>query len=94
VDPACASDGRGHGGTITTGSTNVLIEGRPAARVGDLVQCPAFTGLIPHVGGPIATGSLSVRINDRPAARSGDRHTETGPGGVLVGRAGTVLIGD
>jgi uncharacterized Zn-binding protein involved in type VI secretion len=57
---------------ISGGSSDVKINGRGAARVGDFSsehlrparKCP------PHTA-PISSGSLSVRINGRPAARVG-----------------------
>lgn len=59
---------------IATGSGDVSINGRPAARVGDLSTPhlrPAGIKCVPHVA-PIMTGSTSVFINGRPAARQGD----------------------
>jgi len=66
-------------GTISTGtSTNVLINGSPAATVGSKATC------VPHIpqGGPfqkppsmsgtIITGSATVLINGKPAARATD----------------------
>jgi uncharacterized Zn-binding protein involved in type VI secretion len=43
-----ASDGpKPHGGgTITKGSATVMIGGKPAARVGDMVQCVGPTGTV------------------------------------------------
>ena len=65
--PAAAiGDIAAHGGTILTGSTNVLIGGRPAARVGDTVLCAL------HGPGVISLGSFTVLINGMPAARIGD----------------------
>ena len=65
--PAAAiGDMAAHGGTILTGSTNVLIGGRPAARVGDTVLCAI------HGPGVISMGSFTVLINGMPAARMGD----------------------
>lgn len=55
-----------HGGLIATGSFNVLIGGRPAARVGDTIACPF------HGTGVISKGSFTVLINGMPAARLGD----------------------
>ena len=59
---------------IATASSDVLINGRGAARVGDVStphlrpakKCP------PHVA-PIITGSRSVLINGRPAATVGSK---------------------
>lgn len=65
--PAAAlGDLAAHGGIIATGSFNVLIGGRPAARVGDTVACPF------HGTGVISKGSFTVLINGMPAARLGD----------------------
>lgn len=61
----------------------VIIEGMPAARIGDMALC---------VGPPdvIAMGSTSVIIGGQPAARLMD---QTAHGGVIVQSAMTVMIG-
>ncbi|RZK98794.1 MAG: hypothetical protein EOO62_25845, partial [Hymenobacter sp.] len=65
--PAAAlGDMAAHGGLIVTGSFNVLIGGRPAARVGDTIACPF------HGAGVVSKGSFTVLINGMPAARLGD----------------------
>jgi uncharacterized Zn-binding protein involved in type VI secretion len=66
----------------------------PAARVGDLVVCPAVSGVVPHVGGAILPpGALTVLIAGMPAARVGDMiPCAGGPGPVMMGSA-TVMIG-
>ena len=72
------------GGPVATGSSTVLIDGLPAARVGDTVIC----------NGPpdtITSGSSSVFIDGKPAATLGSR---TAHGGVISQGSGTVLIGD
>ncbi len=72
------------GGPIAPGGPpTVLIEGMPAAKVGDIAIC---------VGPPdgIAQGSATVLINSMPAARLGDM---TQHGGIIAGGAGTVMIG-
>jgi uncharacterized Zn-binding protein involved in type VI secretion len=93
-------------GTINGGcSTDVMIEGKPAAVVGSTaVNTP------PHMpqGGPfqvpptnqgtIIAGSTTVMINGKPAARTGDTaNTCNDPAGVApIGKvvaAGTVNIG-
>ena len=63
---------------------NVLVEGMPAAVVGDMCIC---------VGPPdvIVMGSVTVLIAGRMAARVGD---STAHGGIIVQGAMTVLIGD
>lgn len=65
------------------GCPTVLIEGMPAARVGDMAIC---------TGPPdsIVTGSGTVLIGGMPAARMGD---STAHGGTIVIGAGTVMIG-
>jgi uncharacterized Zn-binding protein involved in type VI secretion len=59
---------------IATASPDVLINGRGAARSGDLSTPhlkPSGRDCKTHVA-PIATGSTSVLINGKPAARVGD----------------------
>ena len=67
------------GGPIKEGSSNVMIEGLAAARVGDAIQ---GHGDSPHSNPKIAKGSSKVRINGKPAARAGDpatcKHTISG----------------
>jgi len=77
---------------IATASSDVVINGRGAARVGDVStphlrpggkRCPG------HVA-PIVRGSSSVLINGRPAARVGDSlltctFIATGSGDVIIG---------
>ncbi|WP_072608719.1 PAAR domain-containing protein [Vibrio vulnificus] len=72
------------GGPITTGSSNVMINGVPAARKGDSMVC---------VGPPdsIKQGSSSVFINGKPAARMFDA---TNHGGVIISGSPNVFIGD
>ena len=71
------------GPIIGPGEPTVLIEGMPAARVGDNAVC---------VGPPdvIASGSTSVLIGGMPAARMGD---STAHGGSISIGAPTVDIG-
>ena len=58
-------------GELTNGSSNVIIEGIPAVRVGDNEDCNC-----PHSGiGAVSSGSGSVFINGRPAARVKDGTT-------------------
>ena len=71
------------GPVMPPGSTNVLIGGMPAARVGDMATC----------SGPpdtIIMGSSTVMINNMPAARMGD---STAHGGSIVAGCATVMIG-
>lgn len=86
-------DTTAHGGQIVTGSRQVLIGGRPAARMGDRHACPAYSGDTPHVGGPIQSGSPSVLIGGRPAARCGDLVQCNGPPSAVTSGDASVLIG-
>ncbi len=66
----------------------------PAARVGDMVACPAVTGTVPHATGPIIPpGCPTVLIGGQPAARMGDIVQCVGPPGAVAMGSGTVLIG-
>jgi len=71
------------GPILGLGAPDVLIEGRAAARMGDLALC---------VGGPdtIAKGAFPVPICGNPAARKTDK---TAHGGVIAEGCSTVLIG-
>ena len=93
---ARVGDSTAHGTPLAPGpgSTNVLIAGLPAWRVGmDFHACPLFTGLVPHVGGMVAIGSTTVLINNMPAARMGDSIVEGGPPNSIAMGEATVLIG-
>lgn len=58
-----------HGGVIVTGAARTLVNGKKAARLGDLHVCP-----IPgHGVRPIVTGSPDTFIEGQKAARVGDR---------------------
>jgi uncharacterized Zn-binding protein involved in type VI secretion len=59
-------DAGSHGGSIVTGSPDVLTNGQPVARVGDTYACPI------HGANPIATGSPDTLANGAPVARVGD----------------------
>ncbi|MBT8339657.1 MAG: PAAR domain-containing protein [Desulfatitalea sp.] len=57
-----------HGGVIITAALHTIINGKPAARLGDLHACP-----IPGHGiTPIVTGSLDTTTEGLPDARIGD----------------------
>lgn len=66
-------------GTVTSGSGDVMVEGKQAARAGDTAGC----------AGPIIEGSPDVFINGKPAAVQGDK---TGCGGSIVSGASGVFI--
>lgn len=72
----------GHGGSILSGSPNVSIDGRPAARALDSIGC--------HAGEVIRCGAERIGINGRPAARKTDAtrcagKVDTGSQAVLLG---------
>lgn len=71
------------GPVMPPGAPTVLIEGMPAARMGDMAVC----------SGPpdtIVQGSATVLIEGMPAARMGDM---TAHGGQIVAGSPTVMIG-
>lgn len=72
------------------GVPSVLIEGIPAAVVGDIHVCqmPPLAG--PHPPGPIVMGSGTVIIGGRPAARRGDLAS---CGAIILQGASSVLLG-
>ena len=82
VNPGSGSPHTG-GPVMPPGIHNVIIEGMPAATVGNMCTC---------AGPPdtIAAGSATVQINGQPAARLGDM---TAHGGQIVAGAGSVMIG-
>ncbi|GEM_PF-1404189 len=77
---AALGDVAAHGGSIMSGSPNVRIGKRPAARVGDTLVCPQ------HGPGSISKGSFTVRINGMPAARTGDLTGCLAPGSPAIDR--------
>ena len=66
-------------GTVTSGSGDVMVGGKQAARAGDTAGC----------AGPIIEGSPDVFINSKPAAVQGDK---TGCGGSIVSGGSGVFI--
>ena len=55
-----------HCGVIITAARRTFVNGRPAARLGDLHICPI------HGVTPIVTGDSDTLIEGRPSARIGD----------------------
>jgi len=74
---------------VTAGSPNVLIDGKPVARVGDPLAPHSKPKHPPHPRA-IAAGSGTVLINGIPAAVTGGAIS---CGGVTIG-SGSVVIGD
>jgi uncharacterized Zn-binding protein involved in type VI secretion len=66
-------------GALTSGSGDVMVEGKQAARAGDTAGC----------AGPIIEGSPDVFINGKPAAVQGDK---TGCGGTIASGATGVFV--
>ena len=83
--PALGPGNVAHAGGVLAGSgaPTVIIEGMPAARIGDVADCDGAQAVI--VG-----GSATVLIAGLPAARTGD---PTSHGGHVIGGAHTVQIG-
>lgn len=81
VDGATAHVG---GPILSPGEPTVLIEGLPAARVGDMATCTGPSDMI-------ITGSSSVYIGGQYAARIWDT---TIHGGMITSGSTTVLIGN
>lgn len=76
--------------TIATGSSDVLIDGIGAARVGDVTAVHAYTGRyceVPHTY-TLSSGSGTVFINGKALLRVGDGGSETVSAG-----SGTVSAG-
>lgn len=74
---------------VTAGSPDVLIDGKPVARVGDPLAPHSKPKHPPHPRA-IASGSSTVLINGIPAAVTG---STVSCGGVTIG-SGSVVIGD
>lgn len=68
--------------------------GKPAARIGDMHQCPLTNpDGSPHVGGPIGPlGSSNVNIGGQAAARQTDLLTCIGPKDIISAGSNTVFI--
>jgi len=75
--------------SLTSGSSNVLINGKPAGRVGDTYSSHGCIAHSSH-NDVIASGSGSVFINGLPAARIGD---SVSIGGIVVEGSSNVIIG-
>src|ERR1700761_1515408 len=92
--PACTITSQtAHGGIVTVGFPQVLINFMPASRIGDLHVCPMVTGIVPHVGGPFILGSPTVLVGFMPQSRVTDQLVCVGPPDVAVMGATTVLVG-
>lgn len=63
-----------HGGKVITGDTNNTWYGKPIARLGDLVECPAlYPNGSPHGINAIIEGCSSYLVNGVPIALHGHK---------------------
>lgn len=72
-----------HGGKIISGALHTLVNGLPAARMGDFHACPKDG----HGVTPIVTGSPKYLTEGLPAARIGDK---TACGAVIISGSSNV----
>lgn len=87
----CAVYPASQGGSVAVqGSQNVLVNSRPALRMGDSAMCVATQAGIAHAVG----GSRSVLINNKPAHRQWDQQNCCGEAGQLAFGSSNVAIGD
>jgi len=77
-------------GPIVTGCPTVLINGKPAARVGDVGTTAGCCG--PNTF-EIRLGSATVLIGGKPAARQGDMtlHCNMVPGRITIGSPNVII---
>lgn len=61
-------DATSHGGRVITGDATWIVEGRRAARVGDLTVCPRCKGVF-----PITTGASNATSFEQAWACPGDK---------------------
>lgn len=88
---ARVGDPTSHGGQVSTsGNHIVLIEGLPAATLGDVHSCPLPITDQHLSTGHFISGSATVLINGKPALRVGD---QASCGAVIIQGANSVLIG-
>ncbi len=77
-------------GPAVTGSANVLVNSRPALRLGDKGVHAACCG--PNMWTAIS-GSATVMINGKPAHRMGDQDQHCGGPGQLIEGSTDVMAG-
>lgn len=71
-------------GTVVGGQSSVSFGGKPAACIGDKVECPGHTGVI-------IQGAKTVLIGSKALAREGDK---TSCGGVIMNGFPTITVSD
>lgn len=77
------------GGTIVSGASTVVVNGRLVAQVGNHIE-PHYPGGIPHETATITSGSLTVIADNVPVAFVGSANScghsiDTGSEDVIVG---------
>ena len=72
-----------HGGHVTTGSSESLLDDKPIARLHDMVDCPL------HGPNRISKVSSDMMIDGEPAALHGDM---TECGATLIGDGSAIVI--
>jgi uncharacterized Zn-binding protein involved in type VI secretion len=77
-------DTSSHGGTIITAASKTTCEGKPVARVTDMLDCPA------HGANPIVTGSPRYLVEGHQCARTG---SVTACGATIIGGASKSVCG-
>ena len=77
-------------GPAISGSANVMVNSRPALRVGDMGMHAACCG--PNTWTAQA-GSGTVKINGKGAHRMGDADTHCGGSGKLIEGSADVIVG-
>ena len=78
-------------GPAVQGSPDVLVNYRPALRVGDMgIHAPCCG---PNIW-TATEGSGTVLINNRPAHRQGDKDQHCGASGTLIEGSPDVMVGD
>ena len=59
-----------HGRSIVMGVPQIIVNGKPAATLGDFHVCPMVApGPAPHIGGPIISAGLSTDDEEEEPAR-------------------------
>ncbi|MGQ5522931.1 PAAR domain-containing protein [Chitinimonas sp. PSY-7] len=77
-------DATDHGGQVISGDMTANVEGKPIARVGDMVSCPKCNGTF-----PIIEGVMDTIFSTQPVAVHGHK---TACGATLIGSQTLLLI--
>jgi uncharacterized Zn-binding protein involved in type VI secretion len=82
---ARVGDSTSHGGTIVSGASQTMVDGKAIARQGDTHEC----GYWYHGSGEITGGSSTVMVEGKPVARVGD---STDCGAEITGGSDTTMV--